>query len=370
LVVDHAADRLRRARAEAATAADEEEGIVIRIAVVGAGHWGPNLIRNFHNPPRSEVVQVVDQNEARLRQVVERYEGIATSVDVESAIADERVDALVVATPTSTHYGIVRAALEAGKHVLVEKPITTSSAEGDDLAKVAAERGLTLMVGHVFVYNGGVRKVKEYLEADELGEIFYISMVRTNLGPIRVDVNAAWDLAAHDISIANYWLESVPMAASAVGGSWINAGVEDAVFATLRYPNGVLVNLHSSWLNPRKSRDITLVGHRRMLTLDDMNLTEPIRIYDKGVTDETFTPTFIDTFASFRAGLREGSITIPRVGLGEPLRVECDHFLDCVVGGGRPETGAPEGVAVVRVLEAIERSTHNGGREEAVGDPA
>ena len=343
---------------------------MIRIAVVGAGHWGPNLIRNFHNPPVSQVVRVVDQNEARLRQVVDRYDGVRTSTDAADAIGDPEVDALVVATPTSTHYPIVKDALAAGKHVLVEKPITTNSDEGEELGALAAERGVTLMVGHVFVYNGGVRKVKEYLEATELGTIFYISMVRTNLGPIRVDVNAAWDLASHDISIANYWLDAEPVTASAVGGSWINAGVEDAVFATLRYPQGVLVNLHSSWLNPRKSRDITVVGDRRMLTLDDMNLNEPIRIYDKGVTDETFTPAFIDTFASFRAGLREGSITIPRVALGEPLRNECDHFLACVADGSAPETGAPEAVSVVRVLEAIERSARNGGREEAVGGAA
>ncbi|HUP85271.1 MAG TPA: Gfo/Idh/MocA family oxidoreductase [Acidimicrobiales bacterium] len=340
---------------------------MIGVVVVGAGHWGPNLIRNFHNPPASRVVRVVDQSERRLAQVAERYPDVAIGTRLDDALEDDDVSAVVVATPTSTHHVIVRQALGAGRHVLVEKPITTTSAEGLELDALARQRGVVLMVGHVFVYNGGVRKVREYIEQDVLGTIFYISMVRTNLGPIRVDVNAAWDLASHDISIANYWLTAEPIAASAVGGSWINPGVEDAVFATLRYPRGVLVNLHSSWLNPRKSRDITVVGDRSMLTLDDMNLNEPIRIYDKGVTDETFTPAFIDTFASFRAGLREGSITIPRVGLGEPLRAECDHFLDCIASGSAPMTGAPEAISVVRVLEAIERSARNGGREEPVG---
>ena len=343
---------------------------MIGIAVIGAGHWGPNLIRNFQNPPASEVVRVVDQNERRLAQVAQRYTGITVGTELAEVLEDDDVDALVVATPTSTHYAIVRAALDAGRHVLVEKPITTTSDEGLELDALAKERGVVLMVGHVFVYNGGVRKVKEYIGEEALGTIFYISMVRTNLGPIRVDVNAAWDLASHDISIANYWLDAEPITASAVGGSWINAGVEDAVFATLRYPNGVLVNLHSSWLNPRKSRDITVVGDRSMLTLDDMNLNEPIRIYDKGVTDETFTPAFIDTFASFRAGLREGAITIPRVGLGEPLRAECDHFLECIADGTAPMTGGPEAISVVRVLEAIERSAKHGGREEPVGSSA
>jgi predicted dehydrogenase len=333
---------------------------------VGAGHWGPNLIRNFQNPPTSDVAYVVDRDEGRLAQAKSRYPDVATTTEAREAFEDDSVDAVVIATPTSTHYPLVRQALENGKHVLVEKPITTSSAEGDELAALAEERGLVLVVGHVFVYNQGVQRVKELLDDGVLGRVFYMSMTRTNLGPIRVDVNAAWDLASHDISIANYWLDAEPVAASAVGGTWINDGIEDAVFATLRYRNGVLVMLHSSWLNPRKSRDITVVGDHSMLTLDDMNLAEPLRIYDKGVTDETFRPAFVDTFASFRASVREGSITIPKVSLGEPLRSECDHFLDCIRTGGTPMTGARMAVGVVRALEAIERSVRNHGAEEAV----
>ena len=340
---------------------------MIRIAVVGAGHWGPNLIRAFENPPTSEVAWVVDRDEGRRQQVEQRYPSVAVSSDAAGALADEHVDAVVIATPTSTHYGLVKAALEAGKHVLVEKPITTSVAEGEELCALAEARGLVLMVGHVFVYNAGVQAVKEHLREGTLGRVFYMSMVRTNLGPIRVDVNASWDLASHDISIANYWMDAEPVSASAIGGSWINEGIEDAVFATLRYPNDVLLTLHSSWLNPRKSRDITVVGDQRMLTLDDMNLSEPLRIYDKGVADETFTPGFVDTFASFRASVREGSITIPKVSLGEPLKAECEHFLTCVRDGAPPLTGGREGIAVVRALEAIERSVRKGGCEEPVG---
>jgi predicted dehydrogenase len=191
-------------------------------------------------------------------------------------------------------------------------------------------------------------------------------MVRTNLGPIRMDVNAAWDLASHDISIANYWLDMKPVAASAVGGTWINSGIEDAVFATVRYPYDVLVNLHVSWLNPRKAREITVAGEKRMLTFDDMNLSEPVRLYDRRVADDRISPGFIDTFASFRASIREGDITIPRVQSGEPLRNECDHFLECIAKGAEPATGAREGLAVVRTLEAIERSIRNSGREEKI----
>lgn len=339
---------------------------MIRVAVVGAGHWGPNLIRYFENPPTSTVQWVVDRDERRLRQVQERYVGVAVSPDSSSAFADDAVDAVVIATPTSTHYPLVKAALEAGKHVLVEKPITTRVDEGEELCELAERQGLVLMVGHVFVYNQGVRAVKEHIDTGTLGRVFYLSMVRTNLGPIRVDVNAAWDLASHDVSIANYWLDGEPLSASAIGGSWINDGIEDAVFATLRYPGDVLLNLHASWLNPRKSRDITVVGDQRMLTLDDLNLSEPLRIYDKGVTDDTFTPGFVDTFASFRASVREGNITIPKVSLGEPLRNECEHFLECVQHGKTPHTSGHDGVAVVRALEAIERSVRNGGCEEPV----
>ena len=191
-------------------------------------------------------------------------------------------------------------------------------------------------------------------------------MVRTNLGPIRVDVNASWDLISHDVSIANYWLGAVPETVSSIGGTWINPGIEDAVFATLRYPGNVLVNVHASWLNPRKARDITVAGDKRMLTFDDMNLLEPVRIYDKQVTDKTIKPTFIDSFALFRASVRDGDITIPKISAGEPLRVECDHFLDCVRHHKRPLVGGPEAAAVVRVLEAIDRSMRDGGREQRV----
>lgn len=340
---------------------------MIRVAVIGAGHWGPNLIRNFENPPASTVRWVIDRDERRLEQVRSRYPDVRLGSDATEAFDDDDVDAVVIATPTTTHYPLVKAALERSKHVLVEKPITDSPAQGQELVELADAKQRTLMVGHVFVYNPGVERVKQYLQEGTLGRVFYISMVRTNLGPIRVDVNAAWDLASHDISIANYWLDSEPETASAVGGTWINDGIEDAVFATLRYPSGVLVNLHSSWLNPRKSRDITVVGDRSMLTLDDMNLSEPVRIYDKGVTDETFTPGFVDTFASFRASVREGAITIPKVALGEPLRSECEHFIACVREGTTPKTGGREGLAVVRALDAIARSARGGGHPEPVG---
>jgi predicted dehydrogenase len=294
------------------------------------------------------------------------FPDVQIAKDPEQALRDPSVDAVVVATPTSTHYLLAKEALEQRKHVLVEKPLTTEVKQGVELRELATKYRLTLMVGHVFVYNLAIRKVKEYLDAGHLGKVYYVSMIRTNLGPIRVDVNAAWDLAAHDLSIANYWLNAEPLSVSAMGGTWIKQGIEDTVFATLRYPKGVLVNLHASWLNPRKARNITVVGERRMLTFDDMNLTEPLRIYDKQVSDVRTPPTYVDSFASFRASIRKGNVTVPKMPLGEPLAIQCAHFLECVETRKEPFTSAGEGIAVVRALEAMQRSIRADGREEQV----
>jgi predicted dehydrogenase len=339
---------------------------MIRVAVIGAGQWGPNLIRNFHNKQTSEVVWIIDRDTARLEEVHAHFPDVQVTKNPEQALHDPSVHAIVVATPTSTHYALSKEALERRTHVLVEKPLTTEVKQGLGLLELATRYRLTLMVGHVFVYNPAVRKVKEYLDAGYLGKLYYASMVRTNLGPIRLDVNAAWDLAAHDLSIANYWLNAEPLSVSAIGGTWINRQIEDTVFATLRYPQGVLVNLHASWLNPRKARDITVVGEKRMLTFDDMNLNEPLCIYDKQVSDLRTPPTYVDSFDSFRASVLKRNVTVPTLPLGEPLATQCAHFLECIVTGKQPLTGGREGIAVVRALEAIQRSIRAGGREEQV----
>ena len=339
---------------------------MIRVAVIGAGQWGPNLIRNFHNKETSEVVWIIDRDVARLNEAHAYFPDVHAAKDPEQAFCDPSVHAVVVATPTSTHYALAKEALERRKHLLVEKPLTTEVKQGLQLLELAMSQRLTLMVGHVFVYNPAVRKVKDYLDTGYLGKVYYVSMVRTNLGPIRLDVNAAWDLAAHDLSIANYWLDAEPQSLSAIGGTWINQGIEDAVFATLRYSQGVLVNLHASWLNPRKTRDIMVVGERRMLTFDDLNLNEPLHIYDTRVSDARSRPAYVDSFASFRASIRRGDITVPKVPVGEPLALQCAHFLECIATGTQPFSGGREGIAVVRALEAMQRSMGAGGREEQV----
>ena len=341
---------------------------MVRVAIVGAGHWGPNLINNFHTSKRSSVSVVVDRDGTRLAAVAQRFAGMDTSQSFDDMLERDDVDAVVIATPTTTHYDLASAALEAGKHVLVEKPLTDGSKTSLALCEQATRVDKVLMVGHVFVFNAAERQVKEYLSAGELGRIYYISMVRTNLGPIRVDVDASWDLAAHDISLANFWLEATPISVFAQGGSWINSGIADAVFATLRYPGEILVNLHVSWLNPRKERNITVVGDQQMLTFDDVNLAEPLRIYDKQVVDELTAAPVIDSFSSFRMSVRDGDIRVPKVVSSEPLRNECEHFLDRIIDDAPPLAGGTEGLAVVRTLDAISLSLRENGREVMVED--
>lgn len=336
---------------------------MIALAIIGAGQWGPNLIRNFHNQDRSKVAWIIDLDPSRLQHARTRFPEIAMSTDVEDALGDPAVEAVVVATPPRTHYGLARAALLHGKHTLVEKPLTSGLPDALELCELAEASNLVLMAGHVFVHNAGITKVKEYLDDGILGDVYYISMVRTNLGGFSPDVNVIWDLAAHDVSIANYWMGSEPVSASATGAWFINPGIEDTVFATLRYPRDRLVNINVSWLNPRKVRHITLVGDRKMLTWDDMDLIEPIRLYDKWVKSDPSSLAWIDTHMSFRANVRTGEVTIPPVALGEPLRDECANFLDALEGKRPLKTPGWDGMAVVRALEAIEASMRVHGRE-------
>jgi predicted dehydrogenase len=339
---------------------------MLRIAVIGAGRWGPNLIRNFGSNERSEVIWVADADQGRLNEVSRRFPRAKLTTVASEALSDDAVDAVVIATPTATHYALAKEALERGRHVLVEKPLCNGSTPARELHALAERGGLVLLVGHVFLFNPAIQWIRHHMQSGELGQIYYISSIRTNLGPIRRDVNAAWDLAAHDISIFNFWLGAGARAVSAQSGNWINPGIDDAAFATFRYPDRVLAHTVVSWLSPRKVRDITVVGEHRMLTYDEMNLNEPIRIYDKGVSEDTSDAAFVDTFSSYRASIREGDITIPPVAIGEPLRHECEHFLDCILDGVRPLCGGPEAVRVVDALEALERSLRDEGREAEI----
>lgn len=330
------------------------------MAVVGAGHWGPHLIRNFYDNPATEVLWVVEPREERRAALLRRFRTARFVAEESEALSDPAVKAVVIATPTSSHYDLVKRSLESGKHVLVEKPLTDSVKTARELVDIAHSDGLVLMVGQVFLFNPAVQEARRLIASGALGAIFYASMVRTNLGPVRTDVNAAWDLAAHDVSIANYWLRQQPLAVSARGGSWLNPGIDDAVFAVIEYEDDILVHIHGSWLNPSKSRFISVVGSDRMITVNDMDLSEPLRIYDKGVEDRR-DGDINDTFAGFRAEIRDGSITIPKVSVGEPLRAECDEFVSRVCGHGSSVSDGASGLAVVTILEAIALSMERRG---------
>lgn len=338
---------------------------MVRIAIIGVGHWGPNLIRNFSDHVNSEVLWVVDTDEERLAVVQTRFPDIRVSTDARDVMGD--VDAVVVATPTMTHYALVKSALEQQKHVFVEKPLTADAESAREVVELARRVGRVLLVGHVFLYNPAVRWVKRFLDGGEQGQLYYLASQRTNFGPIRLDVGANWDLAAQDVAIFNYWLGTDPIAASASGLACINEGVEDFVFVTLRYPGPILAHIHVSWLHPRKTREITVVAERRMLIYDDMSLSEPVRVYDNGVRNEVRArPGYEDTFVSFRSSIHVGAVETPTVFLEEPLQAEVDHFLDCVVHGKEPMTGGDDGLRVVKTLEAVQRSIANHGREEII----
>lgn len=331
---------------------------MLRVGVVGCGYWGPNLIRNFTQLAGSEVLSCSDLREERLVHMRTLYPHVRTEKDHRAVIQDERIDIIVIATPPRTHFKLALEALEAGKHVFVEKPLSLSAVEAETMIAKARKRNLKLMVGHTFIYTAAVNKIKELIESGELGEIYYISTTRVNLGLFQDDINVVWDLAPHDVSILNYILGSSPESVSAMGHSYIQGGLEDVAFLTFRYPGSILAHLHVSWLNPNKIRSTTVVGSKKMLVYDDVSSLEKIRIYDKGVTVQ---PHY-DTFGEFQLSYRFGDIYIPKLDDTEPLKTECQHFLDCIEKDMEPRSGGEHGLAVVRVIEASIESLKQSGK--------
>ena len=329
----------------------------IGIAVIGCGHWGPNHIRNFSSHPRASVRYCVDIDPKRLQNVNDQFPQVQATGDFQQVLADPAVHAVIIATPTGTHYTLAKKALNAGKHVLCEKPLTTISAAATELAILAKEKNRILMVGHVFLFNPGIRKLGELIAAGEVGSVYYLHATRTNLGPIRQDVDCIWDLATHDISIFNFLLGSQPKSVSACGCHYLQDGKADVAFITLSYPGQVLANIHVSWLDPKKVRQLTVVGDRKMVTWDDMQAGTPITIYDKGIVREPF----YHDFGEFQLVTKEGDIVMPKVRSAEPMRLQTDYFLSGIQRGSLDVCTAAEGVAVVQVLEAITQSLATGG---------
>jgi predicted dehydrogenase len=338
-----------------------------RIGVIGAGAWGPNHVRNFAALPNVEVVAVADLIDDRLVRIKALAPDVALFKDAGEMMAEAHPDAVVVATPTKTHYDVVRQALVAGKHVLCEKPLTVEPAEADDLVRLAAERDLRLMVGHVFMFNAGIIRLKELIKAGELGtRLYYLFARRTNLGPIRSDVNAVLDLASHDVSIYNYLLDATPVEVSAVGKSFLQPGIQDVSFITLQYPGDVIASIHVSWLDPKKVRDITVVGDRRMAIWDDLATLGPLMLFDKGVTKK---PREYSDFGEFQLLAREGDVTVPRVPPQEPLRAQAKAFIEALDAPETIRSDGSVGAEVVRVLAAINQSITNNGTPVRVPEP-
>jgi predicted dehydrogenase len=331
----------------------------IRIGIVGFGAWGPNHVRTFRAQEGCRVTMVADRSPERLAACQKQFPGTPTTDDADKLIDSPDVDAVVVATTLVTHHELIGKALLAGKDVLSEKPLTQRSNQALELTQLAEEKKLVLMVGHVFLYNPGILYLKGQIDGGELGRLYYIDTVRTNLGPIRQDVGAIYDLASHDISICNFLLGGQPAEVSANAAYYLQDGtVEDVGFITLVYPNNVICNLHVSWLDPRKVRQLTAVGDKKMAVWDDMNTSEPVRIYDKGVSSERkYT-----TFGEFHLILRDGNILIPKVRMFEPLVLQDTDFLSAVRKRVAPQSDGRYGLAVVRVLEAALESIQARGR--------
>jgi predicted dehydrogenase len=329
----------------------------IRLGIVGCGYWGPNLLRNFRGLPECEIKNICDLDTRRLAHLKSLYPDVETFTSFDEMVAREDLDAIVIATSVHTHYIMAKKAILSGKHVLIEKPMARSVAECEELIQLAAKHHVILMVGHTFLYSAPVRRMREIIEHGDIGEIRYISSRRLNLGLFQKDINVAWDLAPHDISLILFTLGELPYTVSCSGNSHVTRGVEDVTNMCLSFQNRVFACVQNSWLDPRKVREMTIVGSRRMIVYDDVQPLEKLRIYDMRVE----TPPHYDTFAEFQYSYHYGDSYIPFVQQEEPLKVETQHFLDCIRTGEKPLSDGKHGLEVVRVLEASSESLRQNG---------
>jgi predicted dehydrogenase len=336
----------------------------VKVGVLGVGYWGPNLVRNFVEHEGAEVAYVCDRDQAALDRVTRRFPWLRTTTAYDLVLGDNEVDAIAIATPVSTHGFLARNALRAGKHVLVEKPLAASAAEALDLLELARRRDLVLMPGHTFLYSPPVNLVREYIASGELGEIFFISTSRVNLGLHQPDVSVAWDLAPHDFSILRYWLAERPTTVNAISRCCIIPSVPDIAFVNLGFPSGTIAHVELSWLAPSKLRRTTVVGSRKMVVYDDTS-TEPVRLFDSGAALRD-----PQSFGEYRMTYRTGSIISPRVEPLEPLLMEVGDFVQSVRTGCAPRSNAELGLDVVLTIEAVERSLAAGGGPVDVERPS
>lgn len=330
---------------------------MLKIAVVGCGYWGPNLIRNLYSLSDCKVEMVCDLDEKRLEHMKTLYANVKTTTNYDDLIDNQDIDAICIATPVRFHFEMARKSLQANKHTFIEKPMASSVKECEELIDLAEKHGLTLMIGHTFIYSSPVRKIKEIISNGDLGEIMYIGSRRLNLGLYQKDINVTWDLAPHEISIILYVLNEEPIYVNCQGKAHITKDIADVTNMTIDFDNGQFATIQSSWLDPNKVRETKFVGTKRMLVYDDVEPNEKIKIYDKRVD----VPPHYDTFAEFQYSYHYGDMYSPYVSQVEPLKVECQHFLDCIKSGSKSDSCGKEGLKVVQILEASSKSLSNGG---------
>ena len=330
---------------------------MVRLGLVGVGYWGPNLVRAFREVSGVKLVKIADRDAKALQKISRQFPDVELCSDGASVLQDPGIDAMVLAVPPAQHFPLGRDALMAGKHLFVEKPLALTVEDAERLVKLAEERRRVLMVGHLLKYHPAVKKLKELVAAGTLGQIHYIYSRRLNLGKIRREENALWNFAPHDLSVILHLLDNSPIEVSAVGASYLQPGVEDVAFISLVFPGGVMANLHVSWLDPHRRREFTIVGSKKMALFNDVSPTEKIRIYDKGVASAK-------TYSSFGESLsvRVGDIWSPWVETTEPLKLECEHFVDCIENGKQPVSDGMDGLRVVRILQAAQASMERRGQ--------
>jgi predicted dehydrogenase len=334
---------------------------MVKIGVIGFGYWGPKHARNFHELPGAQLQMVADINQERLCQVQAMYPWVTCTRDCRELLESD-VEAVVVATPVSTHYQIAKEALLRGKHVLVEKPMTANVREARELVETAEAQHRILMVGHTYQYSPAVAFLREYIQSGELGEIYYVDANRLNLGLFQPDVSALWDLAPHDLSILLWLLGENPLTVSARGAARITPPYHDVVYVEMMFPGNILAHIHVSWLDPCKVRRVTVVGSKKMVVFDDMAESEKVRIYDKAAVctaEENHSN-------GWPVRYHNGNVIIPSIPNTEPLKLECQHFLDCIASGQRPDSDGRMGLRVVTILEAAARSLNNGGDRQSL----
>jgi predicted dehydrogenase len=331
-----------------------------RIGVIGYGYWGPNLVRNFFEVPDATVTMVADLNDTRLELVRRRYPSVEVTRDFQYLIEHPDVDAVAIATPVSTHFHLALQALQAGKHVIVEKPLTASTDDAARLIEEADRRRLTLMVDHTFVYTGAVRRIRQMIEQGALGTLYYYDSTRINLGLFQQDIDVIWDLAVHDLSILDYLVPEAPIMVSATGGNHVGGAVENIAYVTLLYNSPFIAHLNVNWLSPVKVRRTLIGGSKQMVVYDDIEASEKIKIYDKGVTVKNGAESRHKMLVSYRAG----DMYAPQVDLSEALRSVAQHFIECIRTGAAPITDGQSGLRVVSILEAATRSMRNRGASE------